>query len=132
MNMVKLILSMGRQMSIMQQRRMARSLQLKSTKPLSLFLSKITIQWLFPTIDTCWILIMWSCYLPFGACINYLISKRMLVKKLCHFIIAGIETDMSKEIIVLDMVTASIILGKWLRPGLKRKWEIFYGGVLLT
>jgi hypothetical protein len=39
---------------------------------------------------------------------------------------------MFKEITVLDMVTASIILGKWLRPGLKRKWEIFYGGILLT
>jgi hypothetical protein len=35
--------------------------------------------------------------------------------------IAGIETDMFKEITVLDMVTASIIPGKWLRPGLKRK-----------
>jgi hypothetical protein len=45
----------------------------------------------------------------------------VLVKKLCRFIIAGIETDMSKEITVLDMVTASIILGKWLRPGLRRK-----------
>jgi hypothetical protein len=43
------------------------------------------------------------------------------VKKLYYFIIAGIETDMFKEIIVLDMVTASIILRKWLRPGLKRK-----------
>jgi hypothetical protein len=31
--------------------------------------------------------------------------------KLCHFIIAGIETDMSKVIIILDMVTASMILG---------------------
>ena len=34
---------------------------------------------------------------------------------------------MFKEIIVLGMVTASIIHGKWLRPGLKRKWETFYG-----
>jgi len=42
-------------------------------------------------------------------------------KKMYYFIIAGIETDMFKEITVLDMVIASIILGKWLRPGLKRK-----------
>lgn len=41
----------------------------------------------------------------------------------------GIETDMFKAIIVLDMVTASIILGKWLRPGLKRKWGILWGEI---
>jgi hypothetical protein len=44
-----------------------------------------------------------------------------LKKHAYHLFIAGIETDMFKEITVLDMVTASIIPGKWLRPGLKRK-----------
>jgi hypothetical protein len=34
---------------------------------------------------------------------------------------AGIEIDIFKEIINLDIVTASIIPGKWLRPGLRRK-----------
>lgn len=129
---------MGRQMSIMQRRRKARSLQLKSIKLPSLFLSKIMFQWLFVSnygyllnlLQKCW-----SCgcsFYPFGACIDYLISKCMHAKKLYHFIIAGIETDMSKEIIVLDMVTASIILGKWFRPGPRRKWEIFYGGICWT
>lgn len=53
------------------------------------------------------------------------------MNKLHYSLLAGIETDMSKEITALDMVTASIILGKWWRPGLKRKWEIFYGEILL-
>jgi hypothetical protein len=45
----------------------------------------------------------------------------------CIVWFAGIETDMFKEIIVLDTVTVSTILGKWLRPGLKRKWGILCG-----
>ncbi len=41
-------------------------------------------------------------------------SKNNLhVNKLHYSLLAGIETDMSKEITALDMVTASIILGKW-------------------
>ena len=54
--------------------------------------------------------------------ILFVVVKRIdLKRREWRLFIAGIETDMFKEIIVLDMVTASIIPGKWLRPGLKRK-----------
>ena len=53
--------------------------------------------------------------------LNCFVSKRFPCEQSTHFLVAGIEIDTFKEIIVLDMVTASIIPGKWLRPGLKRK-----------
>lgn len=85
---------------------------------------------MFPSIDTLWNLLRMChviCSLSFG------ILKKVIWKKHAYYLfIAGIETGMFKEIIALDMVTASIIPAKWLRPGLKRKWEIFYGKIYFS
>uniref|UniRef100_A0A0D3GMI1 Uncharacterized protein n=1 Tax=Oryza barthii TaxID=65489 RepID=A0A0D3GMI1_9ORYZ len=50
-----------------------------------------------------------------------------LCRQKCPSCVKGIETNMSKEITALDVLTSSMILGKWLRPALKRKMGNFYG-----
>ena len=74
------------------------------------FILALSYNWILKaTSEGC----LWAFCCILSTLLNCFDSERFPSEQSTHFLVAGIEIDMFKEIIVLDMVTASIILGKW-------------------